>query len=72
MANKIAIPTLLIAMLVVVAFAQTGEALTECAKQCMPVCLKEQGATIPVCETACEGYCKQAAAGSDTGGGNVV
>lgn len=34
-------------------------AVSECAKPCMPVCLKEEGATLPICEIACENYCKQ-------------
>lgn len=71
MSNKNAIPVLLIATLVVAsAFMQTGEALSECAKPCMPVCLNEKGATIPVCETACEEYCIQAS-GSDPSQGPV-
>ncbi|GMN31353.1 hypothetical protein TIFTF001_003214 [Ficus carica] len=72
MSNKNAIPVLLIATLVVAsAFIQTGEALSECAKPCMPVCLNEKGATIPMCETACEDYCKQAS-GSDPSQGPVA
>ncbi|EXC32934.1 hypothetical protein L484_013049 [Morus notabilis] len=73
MASKITIPALLIATLVVAAaIVETGEALSECAKQCMPVCLKEQGATIPVCETACENYCQQSSDNGGQGGGGVV
>ncbi|KAF7811817.1 protein NCA1-like [Senna tora] len=37
-----------------------GEALpTDCGKKCMPVCMNEKGATISVCESACEKYCQQ-------------
>ncbi|PON67987.1 Thionin [Trema orientale] len=74
MANRnIKIPAVLImSVLFIGAFFQTGEALTPCAKECMPVCLKEDGATIPVCETACESYCKQAASGSGQGGGGIM
>ncbi|GMN51051.1 hypothetical protein TIFTF001_020210 [Ficus carica] len=75
MPNKNTISTLLImTLLVAAAFVQKGKALSDCAKECMPVCLKEKGATIPVCETACENFCSQATsgAGPNQGGGGVV
>ena len=58
--NKI--PAIVICVLVamVCSYSMKGsEALSDCAKPCMPVCLKEEGANIPICEIACENYCKQ-------------
>lgn len=43
-------------------------ALSECAKECMPICLKEDDA-MGACETACEGYCDQVE--GNTGGHRV-
>ncbi|KMT08014.1 hypothetical protein BVRB_6g144230 [Beta vulgaris subsp. vulgaris] len=36
-----------------------SEAISDCAKDCMPNCLRVEGASIPSCETSCEGYCDQ-------------
>lgn len=41
-----------------------SRALSECAKDCMPVCLRVEGATIPVCGQSCEEYCKQLGGGA--------
>ncbi|KAL7214962.1 hypothetical protein ACSBR1_027194 [Camellia fascicularis] len=44
--------------LVVMGSAITGEAISVCAKDCMPSCLGVAGSTIPNCEKTCEAYCK--------------
>ncbi|KAF4371079.1 hypothetical protein G4B88_020523 [Cannabis sativa] len=65
MANKtvnIRALSMMLVVLLVGAFFQTGEALSDCGKGCMPVCLAERGATIPMCEIACEDYCRQISA----------
>ena len=49
--------TLLITALVVLAMATHTEALSDCAKNCMPTCLKVDGASMSQCEQACEQYC---------------
>ncbi|KAM1819434.1 hypothetical protein ACFX15_001020 [Malus domestica] len=63
MANKTnKIPAIVICVLVVMVCScimKGSEALSDCAKPCMPVCMKEEGASIPICEIACENYCKQ-------------
>jgi hypothetical protein len=41
------------------ASVKKAETLSDCAKECMPVCLKENGATIDSCGAACEKYCDQ-------------
>lgn len=38
----------LLITLVVMACSGGGEGLTECAKDCLPICLKEDGATISI------------------------
>ncbi|KOM34373.1 hypothetical protein LR48_Vigan02g052300 [Vigna angularis] len=50
---------MLICLVISMACVKRAETLSECAKQCMPVCLKEKGATIAVCGPACEKYCQQ-------------
>merc|ERR1711974_266762 len=60
------VTVLMVSMLVVSVLGDTNSTepvLSDCAKQCMPVCLKEDGATIPMCETACVSYCKQTSSG---------
>ncbi|OWM73890.1 hypothetical protein CDL15_Pgr018950 [Punica granatum] len=58
-----------LAALVLMAVAVgTTEALSECAKLCMPVCLKEDS-NMSACETACENYCDQI--DGNTGGGPI-
>lgn len=57
--SKKTVAAILMTAVVLLAFAATpGEALSECGKHCMPVCLKE-GATISACSKACEEYCRQ-------------
>ncbi|KAK2968171.1 hypothetical protein RJ640_018264 [Escallonia rubra] len=41
-----------------------GEALSNCAKDCMPTCMKVNGATIDACGIACEQYCQHISGGS--------
>ncbi|PRQ58776.1 hypothetical protein RchiOBHm_Chr1g0362981 [Rosa chinensis] len=67
MANKtvVNIPVKLLIMIWVVVVIGCSnnmlvtEAVSDCAEPCMPVCLKEEGATLHVCEIACENYCQQ-------------
>lgn len=51
--------SLLICLVIVMACVENVESLSDCAKQCMPVCLKENGATIDACGPACEKFCDQ-------------
>lgn len=67
MGTKNTIAMLLISMLVLMSYANVGEALSDCAKQCMPVCMKTSGATLAACEPACEGYCKQISGNTGSG-----
>ncbi|KAF5729494.1 hypothetical protein HS088_TW21G01661 [Tripterygium wilfordii] len=51
-------------------YGNVGEAISDCAKQCMPTCMREDGATLDACDVACEKYCEQTignAGGDDTG-----
>ncbi|KAF4371066.1 hypothetical protein G4B88_020534 [Cannabis sativa] len=68
MANKNAdtLTFFIMSILLVGAIFRTSEALTECAKLCMPVCLRETGAGLPACEKACEDYCKQISSNQDS------
>ncbi|KAL6290710.1 hypothetical protein Pyn_16272 [Prunus yedoensis var. nudiflora] len=59
MANKTAILICVLVVVVGCSSMQGSEAISACAKPCMPVCMKEEGASIPICEIACENYCKQ-------------
>ncbi|CAJ1967854.1 unnamed protein product [Sphenostylis stenocarpa] len=59
MVSKKAIAAMLICLVTTLACVERAETLSDCAKQCMPVCLKENGATIAVCGPACEKYCDQ-------------
>ncbi|MCH99410.1 hypothetical protein A2U01_0020422 [Trifolium medium] len=59
MASKKAIAALLICLVITMASFKKAETLSDCAKECMPVCLQENGATIDVCGPACEKYCDQ-------------
>lgn len=65
-ASKKTIIALLICLVITMASVKRTEALSDCAKQCMPVCLKEEGATIDACGTACENYCAQVTATGKT------
>ncbi|CAL5207738.1 unnamed protein product [Lathyrus oleraceus] len=56
-ASKKIISTLLICLVITMASVKEAEPLSDCAKQCMPVCLKENGATIQICGPACEQFC---------------
>ncbi|KAF5742548.1 hypothetical protein HS088_TW09G00598 [Tripterygium wilfordii] len=62
---------LVIAFVVLVSlYANEGEAVSDCAKQCMPTCMREDGATLHACDPACEKYCEQISGntgGADTG-----
>lgn len=64
MVSKKTIVSLLICLVITMACVKSAETLSDCAKQCMPVCLKEKGATIEVCGPACEKYCEQIAGSS--------
>jgi hypothetical protein len=70
MARKIkTIAVLFVSVLVVtMGCANVSEALSPCAKDCMPVCLKEDGATRDSCGKACEDYCKQVSGDGGNGG----
>jgi hypothetical protein len=59
MESKKAIAALLICLVITMASVKKAETLSDCAKECMPVCLKENGATIDSCGAACEKYCDQ-------------
>ncbi|GAU31390.1 hypothetical protein TSUD_19360 [Trifolium subterraneum] len=59
MASEKAIAALLICLVITMASVKKAETLSDCAKECMPVCLKENGATIDICGDACEKYCEQ-------------
>jgi len=59
MPSKKTIAGLLICLVIAMASVKKAETLSDCAKQCMPVCLNEKGATIDVCSEACEKYCVQ-------------
>ncbi|KEH41362.1 hypothetical protein MtrunA17_Chr1g0170831 [Medicago truncatula] len=59
MPSKKAIAVLLICLVIAMASVKKAETLSDCAKECMPVCLKEKGATIDTCSPACEKYCVQ-------------
>nr|DAD26755.1 TPA_asm: hypothetical protein HUJ06_028223 [Nelumbo nucifera] len=48
-----------ISALFMMASFQMSEAISECAQQCVPFCMKDAGNTVPACEVACENYCKQ-------------
>ncbi|KAF5733738.1 hypothetical protein HS088_TW16G00178 [Tripterygium wilfordii] len=50
-------------------YANVGEGVSDCAKQCMPTCMREDGATLEACDVACEEYCKQIT--GNTGGGDT-
>lgn len=69
MASKKTIAALLICLVIAMACVKRAETLSDCAKQCMPVCLREKGATIEACGPACENYCKQAGHGDQTNKG---
>ena len=64
MMSKKTIGAMLICLVVTMACVERAESLSDCAKQCMPVCLKEKGSTIAVCGPACEKYCDQIAGNS--------
>lgn len=64
MLTKKTMAMLLVGALIVMASVNLNEALSECAKDCMPVCLRVEGATIPVCGQSCEEYCKQLGGGA--------
>ncbi|RYR73558.1 hypothetical protein Ahy_A02g007947 [Arachis hypogaea] len=55
---------MLICMVLAIVCFNYAETLSDCAKQCMPVCLQERGATIEVCGLACEKYCDQISGGN--------
>ncbi|GFZ05854.1 hypothetical protein Acr_18g0000240 [Actinidia rufa] len=57
MAAKKFAARLLITALVVLVLVTHTEALSDCAKNCMPTCLKVDGASMSQCEQACEQYC---------------
>ncbi|KAB1208400.1 hypothetical protein CJ030_MR7G001369 [Morella rubra] len=59
MASKNPLNVLFISVLVVTSWANASVALSQCAKGCMPVCLREKGAAKTSCEKACEAYCRQ-------------
>ncbi|OIW13255.1 hypothetical protein TanjilG_14188 [Lupinus angustifolius] len=59
MASKKTLAAFLICMVIAMAFVEKAETLSDCAKECMPVCLKEKGSTIDACSPACEEYCSQ-------------
>ncbi|KAK7305236.1 hypothetical protein VNO77_43138 [Canavalia gladiata] len=59
MASTKSIATLLISLVITMAYVKGDETLSDCAKSCMPVCLKENGASMAGCGTACESYCDQ-------------
>ncbi|KAL6328369.1 hypothetical protein AAG906_034513 [Vitis piasezkii] len=65
-------PLLLISiMAIVVAHEAPGEEVPLCAKDCMPVCLKVEGATIHACEESCHEYCKQISGRGSNGGVSI-
>jgi len=66
--SKKTIAGMLICLVISVACVERAETLSDCAKQCMPVCLKEEGATIDVCGPACEKYCEQISGNSKLNG----
>lgn len=57
--KKTVAAVLLICLVIAMACVERAETLSDCAKECMPVCLKEKGATIEACSPACEEYCDQ-------------
>jgi len=57
--SKKTIGAMLMCLVISMGSVERAETLSDCAKQCMPVCLKEKGATIAVCGPACEKYCEQ-------------
>ena len=59
MRSKKTIVALLIFLVITMESIKKAETLSDCAKDCMPVCLKEKGATIDVCGPACETFCQQ-------------
>ncbi|KAA8539297.1 hypothetical protein F0562_025989 [Nyssa sinensis] len=63
MAAKKFIATLLMTAMVIMACAEIGEAISDCAKDCMPTCMKVDGASISACEEGCENYCNQIGGG---------
>lgn len=44
--------------------AEDNDQFDACIQQCMPVCLKEDGATSLACDPACNAYCVQIARGN--------
>lgn len=59
-ANDTPTNTLLVcALITMVAFSNYSEAISECAKDCMPTCMKVKEASISVCKSSCEDYCEQ-------------
>ncbi|KAK7393071.1 hypothetical protein VNO78_21523 [Psophocarpus tetragonolobus] len=59
MVSKKTVAALLICLVITMTCVRRAETLSNCAKQCMPVCLREKGAIIEVCGPACEKYCDQ-------------
>ncbi|KAK9283436.1 hypothetical protein L1049_011678 [Liquidambar formosana] len=76
MAMKKTIAALLISALVVMACTNMSEALSQCAKDCMPVCMGVEGATVEGCGPSCEDYCNQLSGGQGDraggGGGGII
>ncbi|XP_057979115.1 uncharacterized protein LOC131165390 [Malania oleifera] len=66
---KKSIAAVMILAVVMAASAEVGEALSQCGKDCMPVCLRVEGATIPACQVSCEDFCNH---GGNKGGGGQI
>lgn len=58
MATKKTFAAVLMLAVVLMAFIAAGEA-RECVDQCMPVCMRVEGATVPKCNKACGDVCDQ-------------